>query len=116
MNKYLNKGLCAAALLLLALGLWGCEIDTDAYGTVKDSDTGAPVVGAHVMEIAVYKKSQQLMCESYTDSTGSFEMTAGLSGFGPQKVNLQVVVEKDSFLTTVVDNNYGALDIRIKHY
>ena len=115
MGEYVNSKLWMTAILSLGMGLSGCEVETFANGSVVDFDTGAPIVGAHVMEIAVSKDSGELLCETYTDSSGSFSMDAGLCGFGSRRVTLQIVVEKDSFASVIGVNNYAALNFRLKH-
>lgn len=116
MHCNIHNHLFAIVILFLALGLSGCEVETAAYGTVTDAVSGAPVAGAHVMQVAIYKKSQQLVGETYTDSTGSFAMDAGPTSFGARKVKLALIVEKDRYTTALAENNYGVLNIKIRHY
>lgn len=104
------------AILLFAAGLSGCELETLATGRVVNSQTGAPVVNAHVMEIAVLNKSVQLLEETYTDSLGEFYMGGGLAGFGPRNVKLQLIVEKDSFVTATMENTDLDLNIELTPY
>jgi hypothetical protein len=112
-HPFFYKKLPAMAVLTMGLFLTTCERETNANGIVTDARTGAPIAGAHVMEIAVGKKSQHFLCEGYTDSTGYFEIDAGLAGFGLRRVELQIIVEKDSFRPAVSENNYQPLNIRI---
>jgi hypothetical protein len=102
--------------LFIAAFLTGCEIETMAFGTVSNSKTGGPVVGAHVIQLAVSNKTADVVNETFTDSLGNFYMDSGLAGFGLRSVNLQIVVEKDSFGTALVENNYGELKIQLRPY
>lgn len=113
MNLIKKTALLSILILFLGLFLTSCEIETEAYGRVKDFDTGEPIVNAHVMQVAVMKKETRFLCESYTDSTGFFEMSSGLAGFGPRKVALYVIVEKDSFHTLSSVNQYDEFRFRM---
>lgn len=100
------------AVLALTL-LFGCEMETQAVGIVTDNDTGLPISNAHVVEIAVHKKTQEIVCEGYTDSTGTFDISSGLAGFGPQKTQLVVLIEKAGYRALSVRNEYQYIDAKL---
>ena len=116
MNLFFHQRKCVLAIFILAPALAGCAVETAAYGTVKDAKTGLPVAGAHVVEIALSNKSEHFLGETLTDTLGNFSLDLGPQHFGAHKVKLQVIVEKDSFATTIQENNYAGLNISIFHY
>jgi hypothetical protein len=99
-------------LWLLAISS-ACEISTTAEGIVTDSATGLPIANAHVTQLAIHKKTEQVVCEGYTDSTGSFSITAGLSGFGPRKTRLLVVIQKDGYEVFSTRNEYQKIEAKL---
>ena len=116
MTTYFFQFRSLTAILLLAIVLSGCEVETYAYGTVTNSLTGDPIVGAHIVQLAISKNKAEIVSETDTDSTGHFSMGSAGQGFGARKVNLQITVEKDSFETVHLDNNNMELNIQLTPY
>lgn len=116
MKRYFYCIQTALALLLIAATISSCEVETEASGTVVNAKTGDPVVAAHVMQLAVTKKTAELISETYTDSLGSFYMDAGLSSYGARRVKLQLIVEKAGYATTIKENNSSPVTIKTRKY
>jgi hypothetical protein len=89
-------------ICLVATLCWGCEISTAANGTVTDQSTDLPIAGARVIEFAVHRKTQEFVADAYTDSLGRLD--AGLSGYGPQKTTLLLLISKDGYYSASIRN------------
>jgi hypothetical protein len=104
------------ALLLLSGLLSSCEIETEALGIVRDADTGLPIDSVRVMEFAIQKKEQFMITEGYTDSIGRFDFAGGLFGTGGKKTRLILVIEKEGYRPTSVDNHYDEVSVSLVPY
>lgn len=81
------------------------EVDAVAYGYVIDQSTLEPVANAKVVEIAVFKKKKEIICEAYTDSLGYFEICNWEQKIGMRsKPKLDVSVSKDGYYPSLGTN------------
>ncbi|MEY3444614.1 MAG: hypothetical protein RLZZ519_2895 [Bacteroidota bacterium] len=100
--------------MLLSAGLLSsCEIETQATGIVRDAFSKEPLDSVRVIEFAVQKKDQFMVAEGYTDSTGRFDIGGGLFGGGPRKTRLVIVVDKEGYTPTSVENFYTDLSVEL---
>ncbi|MBK9448969.1 MAG: hypothetical protein IPN95_06065 [Bacteroidetes bacterium] len=101
------------SLLILAGLLSSCEIDTQATGIVRDAFSKEPLDSVRVIEFAVQKKDEFMVADGYTDSTGRFDIGGGLFGGGPRKTRLVIVVDKEGYTPTSVENFYTDLSVEL---
>lgn len=99
--------------LLLAGVLSSCEMDTQATGIVRDAFSKEPLDSVRVIEFAVQKKDEFMVADGYTDSTGRFDIGGGLFGGGPRKTRLVIVVDKEGYTPTSIENFYTDLSVEL---
>ena len=112
MSKYSIR-LLLFTLLVFAGTLGSCEMETLATGIVRDAVSKEPLDSVRVIELAVQKKNQFMVAEGYTDSTGRFFIEGGLFGGGPRKTRLVIVVDKEGYAPTFVENFYTDLSVEL---
>jgi hypothetical protein len=91
-------------------------MDTDARGFVTDGATGSPIAGARVIELAIHKKDQEVVAEGLTDSTGTFDFSAGMIGFGLRKTRLVLLIDEEGYYPATVPNEGGEITVALRHY
>lgn len=111
--RKLNTRVYLTTILAVAGILTSCEIDTQATGIVRDAFSKVPLDSVRVIEFAVQKKDQFMVAEGYTDSTGKFYLEGGLFGGGPRKTRLVIVVDKEGYTPTSVENFYTDLLVEL---
>ena len=95
---------CMLPLLGLMMLLYcSCETMLTGNGTVYSDETGQPLDSA-LVQAFVSKVNPDVMAETYTDSTGSFSVRAGMVGCTPRCPDLVVRIAKPTYVAQTVTN------------
>jgi hypothetical protein len=110
-NSFQLRTIHLQAVLRYVIAMWfastvlqSCgERDVIASGIVRDSVTKLPVDSVRVVQFWVEKKSQRILNETYTDSTGRF-LNWDFLGCGIRKCRFMVVFDKEGYLPQTHNN------------